>query len=143
MAGAPYRSGSIVQLLFTAAARVPRVTREGRKGANEAWFREVNERLEERAAGQASADDTFEIVCECAREECTARIAISFAAYEDVRRSPTRFVVISGHVDSTCERVAASTSTYDVIEKFGDAGEVARIENPRDGEEPINGPNAD
>ena len=119
------------------------MTRESRKGANEAWFREVNERLEDRAAGQSAPSDAFEIVCECAREECTERIAIDFAAYEAVRRIPTRFIVVEGHLDSTCERLVSATGGYDIVEKFGDAGRVARIENPRNGEEPTDGPKAD
>lgn len=109
------------------------MTRESRKGANEAWFREVNERLEDRAAGQERRAEAFEIVCECAREECTERITVAFADYERVRRSPTAFMVVQGHLDPTCERLEASTDDYDVVEKFGEAGEVARIENPRNG----------
>jgi hypothetical protein len=119
------------------------VNRERRKGANEAWFREVNERLEDRAADRVRQSDTFEIVCECAREECTERITIAFADYEAVRRSPTSFVVVPGHLDPTCERLGSSTGEYDVVEKFGDAGDVARIENPRNGEEPSDALKAD
>jgi hypothetical protein len=118
------------------------VTRERRKGANEAWFRELNERLEDRAAGRVRLSDAFEIVCECAREECTERITIAFADYEAVRSSATRFVVVPGHLDPACERLESSDGRYDVVEKFGDAGEVARIENPRNGEEPTDGPKA-
>jgi hypothetical protein len=112
------------------------MTRDGRKGANEGWFREVNERLEQRAAGKGIRDESFEIVCECAREECTERIAVSFAAYELVRESPVAFIVRPGHVDPEGERAVASTDEYDVVEKFGDAGAVAKIENPRDGKGP-------
>ncbi len=109
------------------------MTRESRKGANEAWFREVNERLEDRAAGQERRAEAFEVVCECAREECTERITVAFAVYERVRSSPTAFIVVPGHLDPSCERLEASTDAYDVVEKFGEAGEVARIENPRNG----------
>lgn len=110
------------------------MSRESRKGANEAWFRDVNERLEDRAAERQTQSDTFEIVCECAREECTERITIAFAEYERVRRTATRFMVVPGHIDPSCERLEASTGTYDVVDKFGDAGQVALIENPRNGE---------
>jgi hypothetical protein len=119
------------------------VTRETRKGQNEAWFREVNERLEDRAADRERQSEEFEIVCECAREDCTERISISFADYEAVRRSPTGFVVVHGHVDSACERVERTTGTYDVVAKFGGPGLVARIENPRNGEEPPDGTKPD
>ena len=110
------------------------MSQEARKGANEAWFREVNERLEQRAADRATSSHPFEIVCECDREECTDRIAISIADYEAVRKRPTAFVVLAGHLDPTCERLVSSTDVYQVVEKFGDAGVVAEIENPRDGQ---------
>jgi hypothetical protein len=110
------------------------MSQEARKGRNEAWFREVNERLEQRVLDRTKSSTRFEIVCECAREECTERIAISIADYEAVRRSPTSFVVLTGHMDPTCERLVSSTHAFEVVEKFGDAGLVAEIENPRDGE---------
>jgi hypothetical protein len=110
------------------------MSQEARKGGNEAWFREVNERLEERAVDKTTSSESFEIVCECAREECTERIAISIAEYEAVRMSPTAFVVLTGHIDPTCERLVSSTGGFEVVEKFGDAGRVAEIENPRDGQ---------
>lgn len=119
------------------------MTRASRKGANEAWFREVNERLEDRAVDKEGLSDRFEIVCECAREDCTERITVAFAEYEAVRRSPTAFIVVPGHVDPDCERVRASTGAYEIVEKFGDAGLVARVENPRNGEEPPDEPKAD
>ena len=85
------------------------MSQEARKGGNEAWFREVNERLEQRAVDRTKASRPFEIVCECAREECTERIAISIADYEAVRMSPTAFVVLTGHMDPTCELLVSST----------------------------------
>jgi len=106
------------------------MTSEERKGANEGWFRELNERLELRAAGK-SADGVFEIVCECGREECTERIATSFAEYESVRQNPRAFILRPGHADPGCERVVSSAGGYDVVEKFGGAGRMAEIEDPR------------
>jgi hypothetical protein len=102
-------------------------------GMNESLFREVNERLADRADGRGS--ESFEIVCECDHEECTNRIAISVADYETVRARPTDFIVLADHVDPTCERVIASREGFEVVEKFGEAAEVARIANPRNGAE--------
>jgi len=109
------------------------MTSDERKGANEGWFRELNERLERRAAGTASEDGAFEIVCECEREECTERIAISFVEYESVRQNPRAFILRPGHADADCERVLSSTGGHDVVEKFGDAAEVTEAADPRDG----------
>ena len=116
------------------------MTRSARKGANEAWFREINERLEHRAAGDADGGDRFEVVCECAREECTERITTSFAEYEDVRADARTFIVRPEHVDATCERIVARNDAYVVVEKFGEAAVTAEVENPRDGNNPEDEP---
>ena len=88
----------------------PMNDRETRKGQNESWFR---------------------VVCECADEECTQRIAISVAEYELVRSDPRRFVVAAGHADESIERVVAGRGSYEIVEKRGDAGLVAQMEAPR------------
>jgi hypothetical protein len=103
---------------------------DARKGQNEAWFREINERLEDRATARAG-DGEFEVVCECSREECVDRIAISIADYEGVRADAKAFVLMPTHVDPSCERVVSTTATYVVVEKFGEAGVVAETQDPR------------
>ena len=105
--------------------------REARKGQNEAWFRELNERLEHRALAKRPIGETFEIVCECDREDCTERISISFDQYEDVRASATTFIVAPGHTDPEVEDVVRRAGTYEVIDKSGEAALVAVEENPR------------
>ncbi len=107
------------------------MTSDAGKGANEDEFRRVNERLEDRAKATAAAG-AFEVVCECDREECNARIAISFSEYERVRATPRTFIVVPGHADLSCERVVTATDRYQVIEKFGAAGAVAEVRDPRD-----------
>ena len=109
-----------------------RLIDDARKGSNENEFRELNERLEDQAARRDGGKGSFEIVCECDREECTARIRISFADYEAVRESPSAFIVLAGHADLTCERIVATVPDYDVVEKFGPAGVVAENEDPRE-----------
>jgi hypothetical protein len=111
------------------------MTHDTRKGVNESLFRDVNERLERRAIAKLPDDQQFEVLCECDREECTERIMISFAAYEAVRTRPRAFIVVAGHTDPTCEHVVVGHTTYSVVEKFGEAGEVAEIQNPREGDE--------
>jgi hypothetical protein len=102
-----------------------------RKGENEAWFRGLNERLEERAAVKLRSPETFELVCECAREECTERITVAFADYEDVRADPRHFIMIAAHRDPACERIFSTTGSYAVVEKTGEAARVAENEDPR------------
>lgn len=103
-----------------------------RRGMNESLFRLLNERLEKRAV-EGSREATFEIVCECAREECTVRIPILVAEYEAVRSEPTKFVVVDGHSDASIEQVVDSGDGYEIVEKLGEAALVAEVENPRDG----------
>ena len=101
-----------------------------RKGQNEAFFREVNERLEDRAAA-AATHPVFAVVCECAREECAERIEISFDAYERIRSDSKRFVIAPGHSDPSCERVVSWRADYEIVEKLGEAGAVAEQEDLR------------
>jgi hypothetical protein len=105
---------------------------ELRRGMNESLFRLVNERLEERAVDRRP-ENTFEIVCECAREDCTLRIPILIAEYEAVRSEPTKFVVVTGHSDPAAERVVDERGGHEIVEKLGEAAIVAEVENPRDG----------
>ena len=109
------------------------MTSDVRRGMNESWFRGVNERLEERVV-EGGSTRTIVIVCECAQEECTARIEIPIVEYEAVRSESTTFLVLDGHEDLSCDRVISARQGYNVVEKFGDAGLVAEIENPREGE---------
>ncbi len=71
-----------------------------RKGENEAFFREVNERLEEHAVEKRAARGSFEIICECSLETCTQRLSVTFADYESVRADETRFILAIGHADA-------------------------------------------
>jgi hypothetical protein len=105
--------------------------RDERKGENESFFRELNERLENNALGRTELGDGFQIVCECAVETCTARVRVSFAEYESVRADAKRFIVAADHVDARCERVVGSHAGHDVVEKFGEAAELAVGLDPR------------
>lgn len=108
------------------------MNRDVRKGLNESWFREVNERLEQRADAQG-ATEAFHVLCECEREDCAERITITFADYERVRSDSRAFVVLPTHVDDEVEEVVSTEADFLVVRKFGNAGLVAEIENPREG----------
>ena len=110
--------------------------REVRKGLNESWFREVNERLEQRTATEERDDETFSVLCECEREDCAERIVVTLSAYEQVRADPRGFIVLAAHVDAETEHVLSTHDDYAVVQKSGAAGLVAEIENPRTGEGP-------
>jgi hypothetical protein len=103
-----------------------------RKGENEAFFRELNERLEQNAADKPGASGSFEIVCECSLETCTQRLRVSFTDYESVREEETWFILAAGHADLGIERLVSAAPGYDIVEKLGIAAAVAADSDPRD-----------
>jgi hypothetical protein len=109
--------------------------REERLGANEALFREVNERVAE-VAEQFVADDSpdsrYDFNCECGERACAEQIGLTAAEYEAVRAEATHFVVVPGHEVPSIERVVERNPTYLVVEKQDhDAEEIARETDPR------------
>jgi hypothetical protein len=102
---------------------------EQQAGRNEALFREVNENiadLEERFG--ASEEPVF--ICECADVGCTERLAIDPDTYQRARREGRRFVLRPGHEDPEVERVIERNPDYLIVEKTGEAGEVAEQAQP-------------
>lgn len=105
-----------------------------RVGKNQALFREVNERIKD-VSGRLVAfdgDATLQFVCECSDETCNEPVEATLAEYEAVRREPTHFLVAPGHVwRPELERTVAEELRHVVVEKLGEAGEVAAEEEPR------------
>ena len=104
--------------------------REERLARNEAFFRELNERLE--AITPDSATELV-VVCECSDEDCAQRLTLHPGEYEAVRAHETHFVVAPGHVDSRIEDVVVRNDRFEVVAKRGAAAEVAEDLDPRDG----------
>jgi hypothetical protein len=107
------------------------VSREERLGENEVLYREVNERVRELQEGFELADDRVDFVCECARLDCTERIAMSVAEYRRLRASPVTFAVVPGHQIPDIESVVEERDGYVVIEKEGVGVEIAAEHDPR------------
>jgi hypothetical protein len=103
--------------------------REERRGRNEALFREMNERMAE--ASQGSDGDHLEIFCECADLACASQIELPRSDYDEARLNAATFVVLPNHVDAAVERVVSSRRGYVLVEKLGDAAEVAVENDPR------------
>ena len=105
--------------------------RERRLGENEILYREVNERVRE-LNDQFGAADHIEFVCECARLDCTERVGMSKAEYEQVRADGARFAVVPGHEDLRIEHVVARNERFFTIEKDpGGPAALARNTDPR------------
>ena len=97
---------------------------------NEALFREVNERVREKAEGAAS-EDTFDYLCECANADCTFRITLSLAQYENVRADPTQFAVLPLHFTPEVETLVSENEGYWLVKKIGEAAEYVEQLDPR------------
>jgi len=98
---------------------------EQRAARNEALFREVNEniaRLEERH-GTTNTEPAY--VCECANAGCAEQFVIDPETYRRVRAQPRLLFVRPGHEDPQLERVVERHDDYLVVEKTGEAGQVA------------------
>lgn len=104
--------------------------RQVRVGENEAIFREVNETV---AAAASAVTEPIEFLCECAIESCAEGVSLFREEYEHVRAVPERFLVTPGHVQPEVERVVEQHRVYWVVEKFGEAAEVAEETDPRSG----------
>jgi len=103
--------------------------RSRRLARNEVFFRETNDLLVREALGWH--ERKFDCICECSRLGCMVRLAVTTTEYERVRASGDRFVVARGHDDPSIEVVVESFDSYVVVEKLGEAGEVARKTDPR------------
>jgi hypothetical protein len=101
-----------------------------RLGFNEALFRSINERIEA-GTWPAEQSETAAFRCECAALGCNLLLEMTLAEYEAVRLNPRRFIVAPGHELPEVEVVVRRTENYFVVEKVGDAGEVADNTDPR------------
>ena len=92
---------------------------------NEAYLRDVNERVEEQVKDIAGEQATFNILCECSLLTCTRRIVVTPAEYEMLHEDPRQFIVAPGHVDAKIEDSVTGNDRFEVVRKRGQAGVVA------------------
>ena len=97
-------------------------TREERIARNEDWSRSLNERHAQVVGGRDAAAG---FRCECWHEECTERMPLSGEEWNMVRAEPNRFAVAPGHVAEEFEAVVKEFPHFWMVEKFGEAGEIA------------------
>jgi hypothetical protein len=109
------------------------VTDAERRAANEALYREVNERIREISKNLygLAPDAALEMICECGLQECHVPFAITLADYERIRETPEWFVVLSGHELPEVEHVVERRANFVVVEKDRVSGAIARETDPR------------
>jgi hypothetical protein len=105
--------------------------REKRMAQNEVLFREVNERVNDLAAGSRLVDTTHEYLCECANVDCTFRVAVDPEEYESIRRDPAQFLVLPLHFTPEVEELVAKRDAYWVVRKTGEAADYVSHLDPR------------
>jgi hypothetical protein len=106
-----------------------------RVAENQARFREINERI--RTAAERGSMELMPVVCECADVDCRQILRLPLAEYEAIRASGRRFLNARGHEDASAgwANVIEVRDGYVVVEKVGEAGQIAEELDPReDGE---------
>jgi hypothetical protein len=98
---------------------------KARLAQNEDFFREVNDRINEKADSHGLDAHRYEFFCECSDTSCTERVKLTLPEYEYIRAEPTRFVVKTHHIVGEIEHVVEQVQDHMIIEKHGEAGRVA------------------
>jgi hypothetical protein len=95
---------------------------------NEAWFRNVNEQIEQmhkkaETGDRAPEETRWEFQCECGvpDDACDARVEMTIAEYEAVRTQDDRFVLFPGHETRGLERVVQENERFVVVDKVAGA----------------------
>lgn len=104
------------------------------QAANEARFRDANESILS-AGSPIETDEPLPFLCECDRNPCNGVVRLTRDEYEHVRSSARTFLYLPEHEDPNpiSSRVVERHERYLVVEKLGDAADVAERTNPRDG----------
>jgi hypothetical protein len=105
--------------------------RKQRIARNEASFREINERLSDGLRQVPHNPELLEFICECGNLTCEEHVQLSRREYEQVRLDSRRFAIVPGHVIPEAERVVSSGDRFDVVEKLGEAVDLADAADPR------------
>jgi hypothetical protein len=101
--------------------------RERRVVLNEAVFRQANEAL----VWFQDSETALDLMCECGRADCVAKIEMSRSEYERLRADPTLFAVVRGHEIAGFERVVEAREGYDVVQKHLETHDLAEETDPR------------
>ena len=88
---------------------------EERIARTESLFRGVNERIATSARRFGGDDASF--VCECDDPQCTDRVRVTLAEYEEVRADGASFLVAPGHENSEVEEVRSGGPGFSPVEK--------------------------
>ncbi|HET7855033.1 MAG TPA: hypothetical protein VFL41_01105 [Gaiellaceae bacterium] len=71
----------------------------------------------------------LEVLCECGRDECDVVLTLTLAEFEEIHSKSDRFLVLYGHNTPEIETVVEERDGYLVVDKFGEAEEIAEEES--------------
>jgi hypothetical protein len=89
--------------------------------------RRVNEAIE----GGRLSDAPQVFMCECGRLGCNTTLTLTVGAYEAVRTSFERFLVVPGHEVGAVDEVLEHHTGHTVVAKRGVGRDLARETDPR------------
>jgi hypothetical protein len=101
---------------------------ERRLAENEVIFRKLNEKFkngviatnrlaDEDNQPEFRIDDPLAFYCECADEQCAAKISADVSEYEKIHASRDQFIVLPGHEVLSVENVVSKRPRYLVVKK--------------------------
>jgi len=104
--------------------------REKRIAKNETVLRATNREMEraDQAEG-ATLGQPIEVLCECGRPGCVGVITMTVVDYDGVHSQADRFVVLRGHESIEIEKVVEERADYLVVDKIGEAEDIAEGES--------------
>lgn len=106
--------------------------RHERIARNEAMYRAVNRELEEASEDAGGGPDApLEILCECGEPGCNTMLTLTIGEYDEAHGQRDRFIVAVEHEDPQIERVVVRRDRYLVVDKFGEAEQIAVKEEQR------------
>jgi hypothetical protein len=107
-------------------------SRDERVAANEATFRDANERIRDTAVELTWPGAFVPFICECADTGCTDVLRMTLVEYEHVRADPHTFMVARGHEAGASERVVGGDGDrFAVVEKTAPGHEITERTDPR------------
>jgi CheY-like chemotaxis protein len=101
-------------------------------GRNEDEARAANEIVSvEGEQARMHGSELLAVLCECGDRACHAPLDMTVDDYEEIRSEPDHFAVLDGHEILEAEHIIARRAEYLIVQKFGDAGKVAKDGDPR------------
>jgi len=97
---------------------------------NEVVFRSANESLARVFAGSAGDVEVYPFLCECGNRSCTEVVQVPLEVYGSIREHSTRFLHLPGHGERGLEEIVEEGEGYEIVQKWGRAGAIARASWP-------------